>query len=256
MSKNKSAIKAARKIAAPFISSVEDHDRVVVYRQALYAIVQDEHKEQIDSIHVPEKVHPQKLTLNRKERLFLWYLNGKRTDIENVGVYWYIEYQLYDYQACVQKLFDGGYLQCARPSDSLEVLKLEDLKSILKEAKLPSSGTKTKLCARIRDALSDEYINDRYPHFQTFSCTDQGNRIIQESAATIYLHQHKMNLPVHLDFRDVEKMARKYPQLSGKEIVGALVASRDKKAFINGFASLSEDEKKDVFERVKKRLKK
>lgn len=254
LQKNPDAIKAAQVLSRGIVTNVDDYVDSVTHRNGLYETVKAEHDRQVAAIHLPSEINRRALPLNAKQKLFLWYIDGKRPDCLNIGVYWYIEYSIYDYQACIQHLFDGGYLTTAEPADSLFQLQAADLKSILKHAGLPTSGAKAALCKRIQDCISPESINAQYPEYKTFTCTASGKEIIERSSAIVYYHQHRMKTDVHLSLREIDKAATKRRNIGGAALVWLLSYKKDRKSILQKVNQLDENTKQHILKYANERM--
>lgn len=212
---NKEAIRAAEFLNRPI--NVMDDDKTK--RDAEYEIVLKEHERLIEAIHVPEAVTPCDVDLTPTEKVFLWYLNGKPVRRPNIAVYWFIEYGLHDYQNCVQKLFDGGYLTVAAPAESLSMLTKQQLNEILDDYALPKTGRKADLVQRIVETIPEEAINSIYKDIVRFAFTPRGHQEVNNAYSLVYFHQHRSHVPGGFSLDDVDYIVNKFPRLSPDEIL-------------------------------------
>lgn len=209
------AIRASEYLNKPINVMDDDKEK----RDAEYEIVKKEHDRLINSIHVPEIISPCDVELTPTEKVFLWYINGKPTNKPNIAVYWFIEYGVHDYQACIQKLFDGGYLTTASPKDSLSKLTIQQLGNILDDYALPKTGKKVDMVQRIIDTIPEDAINSIYKDFLRFSYTMKGHQTVNNAYPIIYFHQHKSHIPEGFTLDDVDYAVKRFPHLSPDEIL-------------------------------------
>lgn len=109
----------------------------------------------------PEGIVPTKQSsadLSSVEKSFLKYMKGKPIVDTDVPAYWFYEYNI-DYPKLMTKLLQGGYLYVSGVADDLSVLKVEQLKLILKGKGLSCTGKKDELISSIIANYSREEIN-------------------------------------------------------------------------------------------------
>ena len=160
-------------------------------RDGLYSIIVAEHEHQIKSITMPVIDATLICQPTWKEILFLWYIAGKPVSNPRIGIYWYLEMKVFDYQDLINRLASSGFLETNRISNSLINLSLDQLRTIAKENNFPTSGTKAKLADKISRNISAEKIDDDYSNFATFSLTQKGKKLIEESESLIFYHRNK-----------------------------------------------------------------
>lgn len=83
-----------------------------------------------------------------------------------------------DGKMIAQKYLDAGFIQKAKPSVALEVLKTFDLKEILKSANLKLNGKKAELIQRIIDNVSNVEQIENYP--LVFDLTASGQDFLKK----------------------------------------------------------------------------
>lgn len=96
--------------------------------------------------------------LNGIEKAFLDYINSKNVDTVEIASYWTYEFFI-DCNYLISKLLKNEYLEISENRD-LANMTIDDLKTILKQANLKTSGTKNILIERIKENLSIDEINN------------------------------------------------------------------------------------------------
>ena len=99
------------------------------------------------------------LNLSRYEIKFLKYLDGRSVSNPNIAQYWLNDYGIV-YASTVKKLLEYGYIRISSPTEIIGHLKNDELKNILYEFDLPTTGKKSDLSKRIIDNLSENAIDD------------------------------------------------------------------------------------------------
>ena len=183
-------------------------------RDELYAIITEEHENQIRSITVPSYDASPILHPTWKERLFLWYIAGKPVSNPRIGIYWYLEMKVFDYQELIDRLAASGLITTIPISESLPKLSLDQLRTIAKQNDIPSSGTKATLVDIINRNLSADYLNKSYSSFSKFSLTPSGKELVDASNALIFYHQNRNRIDPSFSYKNIEKYVSKYPSLT------------------------------------------
>lgn len=190
----------------------ENRDRLTAEAMARSDKFAEKHARALARVNVEalRVVKPRRVSLLPKERLFLWYINGKTTDMSGVAGYWTHDYGL-NYQAILTKLFTGGYLQFPPLEDGMTKYSLKELQAFLADKGLKKSGTKQTLIRRIVDNTPE---NEFREHFSKtfFQATDKGTTEIQNSEHIIYAHQHRNDLAISID--EIEKAHQLSPEIS------------------------------------------
>lgn len=83
-----------------------------------------------------------------------------------------------------------GYLREAKPEKKMSYLKVTDLKDMLKEYGLPSSGNKQQLICRLLNETDEEYINN-YCSQAMYTITAKGRHFLDNNQDYIRLHKHR-----------------------------------------------------------------
>ena len=75
---------------------------------------------------------------------------------EHYAGYWWFEFGIRDVGGALDSLFNRGFLRWAPKWKSLQALKTDDLKTILRSTDLPLSGKKAELIERIKSEVPEE----------------------------------------------------------------------------------------------------
>ena len=124
--------------------------------------------------------------------VFLWAFS-KLQPIRDDG--YYASYFLYecgirDRVKYHKKLIKEGYLIEAEPGEALELLKLPELKDMLRELNLPISGKKAVLIERILDNAEEGFLNAHVPE-TVYKLSSEGAAFLQTHDAYVQIHRNK-----------------------------------------------------------------
>lgn len=109
---------------------------------------------------VPEGISYAKLSYLDAEALKFW--NGKRTDFEIPQYYRHSAFGR-NVRPALARLLDRGYLALGDDEQRISLQKVPELRAILAERELKSSGTKKELVARLLNSLEPEEISELFP---------------------------------------------------------------------------------------------
>lgn len=118
------------------------------------------------------------------------------------------------------KLFKGGYIRAAGASDSLNNLKLVELKAIAEASGVNTGGEKSDLCERISNSVSEHdlenFISERY-----WKITEKGEAELRDNMyLDILTGDHTFSLQqVGIDILFLNKMHNEKPQLHVRDVV-------------------------------------
>ncbi len=102
--------------------------------------------------------------------------------------FWWFEYGIKDVSAALTSLEKRGFIRFATPLESLERLKVNELREILNRADLPQTGKKTELIARIQENFTDDDLKDYFPDSK-YTLTDLGKQELQDNEYVPYMHK-------------------------------------------------------------------
>lgn len=89
-----------------------------------------------------------------------------------------------------KKLLDEGYFEKSKIQDMLASLKASELKEILKEIQLPTSGKKEALIDRIPNNLDIKIVQRYFPE-ESYSLSKMGKDFLAAHQDYVLLHTHK-----------------------------------------------------------------
>lgn len=137
----------------------------------------------------------------------------------------------------VDQLIERGFIKIAGPEDSLNSLKVTQLKSILKENSQKISGVKKDLIERIRNNVPVQ--NYRHLVSDTFKISDDAKEIVERLKLILWVHREKTGTFVFSDIipyidieRDIEDISlelyekKTYDLLTNGNLAGASMTSR------------------------------
>lgn len=125
-------------------SDLEKYSREVSEKG--YALHVNSYKN-LDFSDISIKYDPPK-SLKLFEKNFLKALANQQVGNLDFPVYWTYEYKI-NFKEVITNLIENGYVKIAPATEDLSFLTVEQLKAVLKRLRLPSSGKKQDLIARI-----------------------------------------------------------------------------------------------------------
>lgn len=137
----------------------------------------------------------------------------------------------------VDQLIERGFITIAGPADSLNSLKVTQLKDILKDNSQKISGVKKDLIERIRNNIPVQ--NYRHLVSDTFKISDDAKDIVDRLKLILWVHKEKTGTFVFSDIasyidtdRDIEDISlelyekKTYELLTNGSVAGATMTSR------------------------------
>lgn len=109
---------------------------------------------------------------------------------EHASIPAYFEYD-YGLNAAIdrQKLIRLGYLTVASPSESLESLRVPELKDILRSNSQKLSGKKLELIQRITENIDENLYSSAIP-IRSLVCTQAGDKLLKKYSHLVWAHKH------------------------------------------------------------------
>lgn len=152
--------------------------------------------------------------MNAIEILVLHYLNGKDESYELNQSFWKERYSA-NINKIVNHLVRKGYINLdVDVEKSLNTLKVDELKSILKDNQLPVSGKKKDLINRVIESADIEtYLQELN---KVWLPTEKGEEIINTTDYLMYAHR---NLSQYVTVVDAYEIKKSKPQLNDKDIL-------------------------------------
>jgi len=163
------------------------------------------------------------ITLLPKEILFLSYLDSKKAEPAGIAGYWTYRYEL-SFQVVLDKLFKHGYLKFADKEKTVRSQKLQDLKILLSEHSLPTSGKKDNLVNTILSNVPENSIFERFPD-RYFEVTPFGQILISQNEHILYVHK---NGKLEISIDRIDALKKQYPNLNKYELCHMELLKRQK----------------------------
>lgn len=183
-----------RKLLQLFVSrdkKKENAPKFTVEITAREPDLQNYQRDRISEIrNLKKKSIPSKTGLYPDEILLLHYAQKYVVGQEKIQGFWYYQYGVDDVRFVLKSLIERGYLRHSSAKESVAVLKVAQLKEILSERGISSTGKKDELVYRVRQCASEEELS-RHPDIQkTYVLTEQGNAELQQNEYVIYMHNN------------------------------------------------------------------
>lgn len=122
--------------------------------------------------------------------------------------YWHYEYGIDDPQQILNMLLDRGFVRIATAKESIEILKVPELKQILEEAGITPKGKKSDLIQKICECVSEEDLCRKIP-IRKYVLTELGNEEIKENEYVTYFGK---STKYGLNVWDMNRMIQDYPK--------------------------------------------
>nr|WP_027871157.1 SAP domain-containing protein [[Eubacterium] cellulosolvens] len=104
--------------------------------------------------------------------------------------FWWFDYGVRNVGDALKNLEAEGFIRFATPKELLPTLKLDELKRILSELKLPVTGKKADLVNRISEQANDVMLS-KYIHSNKYVLTELGEIEVAANSYIPYCHSHK-----------------------------------------------------------------
>ncbi|MCI8600706.1 MAG: hypothetical protein HFE45_03825 [Oscillospiraceae bacterium] len=132
----------------------------------------------------------------------------------------------------LQRLLNGGFLQVSGIEKSIGLKTVPELKSILAERGLKTSGKKAELIARIIDNLDPDELEELFP-VGVYGITERGQRAL-EPYEIIRLNQE---YGFRFSYYRLFELQKKFPQYSNTDILLKLTSEEIQKCYQSGSRS-------------------
>lgn len=158
-------------------------------------------------------------TLNPAEKLFLWYIDKKPVKNPKIGVYWRLNYNLYDFQHCIIKLMKSGLLDVSRdPAIYLHTHTVEVLRQMCRGFGLSVSGRKQQM---IDALLAHDFARETIQHLAdkqaVFRLTERGKHFVLDNQGLIFYHKNRSYYSTDLTLKMADQLLRASPSLSPQD---------------------------------------
>ena len=168
--------------------------------------------------------------------------------------FWWFKYGIRDIGKALSSLEERGFIEWASKEQLIEQLKVEDLKTILKQFSLPISGSKAVLISRIKENIPVEQWPDAIFE-KKYQLTAIGTKELKDNLYVPYMHKHKHATTEDGTFGDTftvwdmnKLIAKNNRQSEWKKIIGEI----EKKKFGVDMASFVDDTEGPVTKRPAK----
>ncbi len=123
------------------------------------------------------------------EILAIEYANKYSFGENKFESFWWYEYGVKDMTSLLESLRERGFLSLGSLSDSLQLYKVDDLKSVLKAKGLKVSGKKQELINRLIESVSEDELSEYFPR-RSYTITEKGKDAIKDDKYVLYAHRH------------------------------------------------------------------
>lgn len=151
---------------------------------------------------------PSKNGLFPQEIFMLSYAHKYKVEGNYFPKFWYYEFGIENPQDTLNKLHTRGFIEVATPFESLNNLKLPELKSFLSAFQLPISGKKADVINRIKTNVPENWIADKIKE-RYFKLTELGQA---ELNANEYVTYFGTSVKYGLTVWDMNQMLQNYPK--------------------------------------------
>lgn len=179
-----------------------------------------------------KKVDIKKLTMSSKiesielspsEILLLEYLDGVSVELKLPGYFMY-EYSI-DYEYSLERMIGAGYITFADVEYSLKKCSVQELKRLLKDNQLKTTGKKDELVSRICSHIPQKNLAMYEKKY--FALTSKGETLLLENSHIKYFHSMKNQ--IQLSIEEANEYKKHHETVSNGEIAFALLNERLKK---------------------------
>lgn len=150
---------------------------------------------------------PSKNGLRPHEIAMLSHATHYKTSGNDFPRYWHFDYGIDDPQAVLDMLLDRGFIRAETAKESIEKLKVPELKNILLEFGVVAKGKKADLMEAVSENISEEDLARKIP-IRRYAVTELGEEELKENEYVTYFGgSDKYGLTVW----DMNKMLQNYP---------------------------------------------
>jgi hypothetical protein len=170
---------------------------------------EDQWAERISQIQERAKnSYPSQNGLFPQEIFMLSYAHKYKVEGNYFPKFWYYEFGIENPQDTLNDLHTRGFIEVATPFESLDNLKLPELKSFLSAFQLPTSGKKADVINRIKEKVPEDWIANKIPD-RYFKLTELGQA---ELKANEYVTYFGASVKYGLNVWDMNQMLQNYPK--------------------------------------------
>ena len=151
------------------------------------------------------------------EILMLYYAPRYRMDQDNFQGFWKYRYAVDNPTIILRSLAKRGFLRVSTPAENLSKLKSTELKEILQDRGIPSTGKKADLIARICANLSDDDIR-KFAPFDGYVLTELGQQELNANEYVLYAHKAKFT---DIDVWLLNRLVHDHPNKPYRDLIWA-----------------------------------
>lgn len=141
-----------------------------------------------------EKAFPSEQGLYPHEILMLDYASTYKITGNTFPQFWLYQYGVKEPQKILKSLYDRGFITVGSIKDTLQKLKVSDLKSELSRVGAKTTGKKEALVNRVLETEDAASLEEKFPE-KYFVLTEKGTKEVQDNEYIRYLHRtHYMGI--------------------------------------------------------------
>lgn len=150
---------------------------------------------------------PSKNGLRPHEIAMLAHATYYKTSGNDFPRYWYFDYGIDNPQAVLNMLLSGGFIRVAAAKESIQNLKVSELKDILSEFGVTSKGKKSNLIEAVLENISEEDFAPKIS-VRRYALTELGEQELKDNEYVTYFGgSSKYGMTVW----DMNKVIQNYP---------------------------------------------
>lgn len=143
---------------------------------------------EISQVHTFKKRHILDEGITIPQLILLWWSDGRL--VNSFSSFFQYDYHIEGSKE-IKKLFELGYIREATPTESINKLKVPELKQILRDNSLPVSGNKPFLIERILENIQED-IFETYQKEKFYKVTESGKYLLEKYQNIIWGHENKI----------------------------------------------------------------
>lgn len=165
-----------------------------------------------------ENSYPSKNGLKIPEIVMLYYAQTYKTEQTNFQSFWYYDYGVENPEEMLLSLEQRGFICPASARESVNNLKVNELKELLKELDLKVSGKKEELITRIDENASDEWLEEKIKN-RAYNLTDLAAQELKENKYVLDFHKVKIKYGVDVWWINQQLYIRNYPKSLYRDLI-------------------------------------
>lgn len=123
--------------------------------------------------------------LRPHEIFMLSYAPYYKTEGNSFPKFWHYDFGVDDPQALLDMLLEHGFIRIATAKESIEKLKIAELKEILSEHGIKATGKKADLVLSVQENISEEDLSQKIP-VRRYALTELGEQELKENEYVTY----------------------------------------------------------------------